>query len=224
MISSRMPLRTALALGVVAACFVLLLAERTGLLPVLHPFATALYEWAVVIGGFAILLGVGSVAWLHVRRIQGGQAGWWQSLALLAVMLAVFLAGIVNPAGDRSPLVEWAFDSVLAPGAAALLALTVFFLGATLYHLVRVGRRGGAWVLAGLLFMLVAQTPAARALLPPEYTAPNGVAAGWIAWVIETPVTATLRGALLGVALALVVVVVRFVAGAWGGPRPGGQP
>ncbi len=220
MISSRMPLRTALALAVMALCFVLLVAERTGSLPVLHPFATLAYEWAVVVGGFAILLGVGSVGWLHVRRIQSGQPGWWQSLGLLAVMVTLFVAGMANPAGERSPLVEWAFDSVLAPGASALLALTVFFLAAALFHLVRVGRRGGAWVLAGLLFMLLVQTPAARALLPPEYRAANA----WLAWIIESPVTATLRGVLLGVGLALLVVVVRFVAGARPGPRVGKQP
>lgn len=206
MISSRMPLRSVIAVGVMAACFALILVDRTGLLPGLAPFSLALYEWAIILGGVAILLGVVNVLWTHLRRIQRGEADWWQSLALVVVLLAVLLAGIVNPAGDRSPLLEWVFDSVLAPGYAALFALIIFFLAAAVYHRVRIGRPGGGWVLAGLLLMMMAQTPAAQALLAPGWSST-------IAWIANGPVTATVRGALLGVGLALIVVALRALLG-----------
>ncbi len=206
MISSRMPVRSAIALGVMIACFVLILVDRIGVLPGLHPLSLALYEWAVILGGVAILLGVINVLWVHLGRIQHGEADWWQSLVLVVVLLAVLLAGIVNPDGDRSPLLEWVYDAVIAPGYAALYALIVFFLCAALFHRVRVGRPGGGWVLAGLLLMLLAQTPAARTLLSPTVAAS-------IAWLSNVPVTATLRGALLGVGLALVVIALRALFG-----------
>jgi hypothetical protein len=206
MISSRMPLRTAIALALIAGCFVLVFADRTGLLPALAPITAALYAWAVVLGAFALLLGAGSVLWLHMRRIQSGQAGWWQSLALVGALVAVFVAGIVNPAGARSPLIEWTFDSVLAPGYGALYASMVFFLGAAIYHLVRVGRRGGGWVLGGLLFMAFAQMPALRLIVPTAY-------ADAAVWIVETPVSASVRGVILGVALGLIVVAARYLAG-----------
>lgn len=206
MISSRMPLRSAVALGVMAACFVLILVDRTGLLPGLAPLSLALYEWAIILGGVAILLGVVNVLWVHLRRIQRGEADWWLSLVLVVVLLAVLLAGIVNPAGDRSPLLEWVFDSVIAPGYAVLFALIGFFLAAAVYHRVRIGRPGGGWVLAGLLLMLLTQTPAAQTLLAPTWSTT-------LAWIANGPVTATLRGALLGVALALIVVALRALLG-----------
>jgi len=206
MISSRMPIRSAIALGVMIACFVVILIDRIGVLPGLHPFALALYEWAVILGGVAILLGVVNVLWVHLRRIQHGEADWWQSLVLVVVLLAVLLAGIVNPDGDRSPLLEWVYDAVIAPGYAALFALIVFFLGAALFHRVRVGRPGGGWVLVGLLLMLMVQTPAARTLLSPTVAASIG-------WLSNVPVTATLRGALLGVGLALVMIALRALFG-----------
>jgi len=206
MISARMPLRSAIAIGIMAACFALILADRTGLLPRLAPFTLALYQWAIILGGVALLLGVLNVLWVHMRRIQHGQSAWWQSLVLVVALLAVLLAGLVNPAGDRSPLLEWTFDSVIAPGYAALFALMIFFLGAAIYHRVRLGRAGGGWVLAGLLLMLLAQTPAAQTLLAPAWSAA-------ITLILNGPVTATLRGAPLGVGLALIVVALRVLAG-----------
>lgn len=206
MISSRMPLRTAIALGVLAACFVLVFADRTGLAPALAPVVAALYEWAVVLGAFALLLGVVGAAWMHVRRIQRGEPGWWQSLALLGVLVAVLAAGIVNPEGSRSPLVELIFDSVIAPGAGALFAAMIFFLAAAIYHMARVGRRGGAWVLAGLLLMTLTQMPAAQQIVPAAY-------GSWALRILEGPVTATVRGVLLGVGLGLIVVAVRYTLG-----------
>jgi hypothetical protein len=206
MISSRMPLRTAIALALVAGCFVMVFTERTGLLPALAPITVALYEWAVVLGAFALLLGSGSVLWLHARRIQGGAAGWWQSLALVVTLAAVFAAGLVNPAGARSPLIEWTFDSVLAPGYGALFAMMVFFLGAAIYQLVRVGRRGGGWVLGGLLFMALTQMPALRLIVPANV-------ADAALWIVEAPVTASARGVLLGVGLGLIVVALRALTG-----------
>lgn len=206
MLSLRLPLRTYVALGVFAVCLVLIVLERAGALPVLRPVTSALYEWAVVLGAVALLLGVLNVLWLHLRRIQHGQTGWWNSLALVLMLVAVLAAGIISPAGERSPLIEWVFTSLLAPGYGALFALLVFFSAAALYQMVRMGKRGGGWVLFGLLLMLLAQMPATRRLLAPGFS----IAA---LWVVEWPLTATLRGVLLGVGLALMLVALRTIAG-----------
>lgn len=206
MLSTYARLRTYLALGIVIACGVVVFVDRSGLLPAIGPYAGALYTWAVILGAAALLLGVFSVLWVHVQRIQSGRGGWWQSLILVVVMVAVIVAGAINGPGERSPLIEWVYDSLIAPGYAALYALMAVFVAGAIYHMVRVGRRGGAWVLAGLLLMMAAQTPAAAALAPPSLSA-------GLRWLIDAPIAATLRGALLGVGLGLTVIAFRFVLG-----------
>ncbi|MDQ3249115.1 MAG: hypothetical protein M3Q45_07880, partial [Chloroflexota bacterium] len=89
---------------------------------------------------------------------------------------------------------------------AMLFALTAFFMAAAAYRVLRVGRTGGAWMLTGVLLMLVAQMPVASNLLPPAWAALAG-------WTLTYPVMATLRGALLGSALALLIAGVRFLTG-----------
>ena len=122
------------------------------------------------------------------------------------MLVTVLASGIISPLGERSPLIEWVFTALLAPGYGALFALLVFFIAAALYQMVRVGRPGGAWVLAGLLLMLLAQMPAARGLLAPVYSSAA-------VWIVEGPLTATQRGVLLGVGLGLILVAGRTVLG-----------
>jgi hypothetical protein len=164
------------------------------------------YTWAILLGGVALLLGVVNVLWLHIRRIALGQRDWGLSLVLVAVLVAVASSGLLSPAGAASPLLEWIFDAVIAPGQAALFALLVFFMAAAAFQYLRIGRRGGAWLLAGFLVILAAQTPFVTAWLPPG----SADAANWF---LNAPVMAALRGVLLGGSLALLVVGLRLLLG-----------
>jgi hypothetical protein len=159
-----------------------------------------------LLAGFALLLGVANVFLVHLRRIYTGQPGWTASMGLLVALFAVFVAGLVDPRGAASPLVEWLFDSIIAPGQATLFALLAFFMAAAAYRYLRIGRTGGAWMLAGTLLMLVAQLPVAASSLPDSFKL-------WMDWLLMQPVMAVMRGALLGSGLALLIVGLRFLLG-----------
>lgn len=199
------PFRWLIALFILAAMVVVGL-DRTGLVPALQPIMAHFYQWLMLFGGVALLVGVVNVAWLHLRRIQAGQRDWVLSLVLLAVLVPVAVAGLLNPLGAGSPLLQWVFDSVVAPGQAALFALLLFFMAAAAYRYLRFGRPGGAWLLAGTLIVLVVQMPAATAWVP----------AAWVDatfWFMDGPMMAALRGLLLGSAIAMLVTGLRLLLG-----------
>lgn len=211
---ARRSLRTWTTLGILVICFVLVFLDRTGFgassggqMQGAVQLATAsLYDWAVVLAAVVLVLGAVNLLWVHVLRIQHGQAGWWQSLLLVVALVGVLIAGFVNPSGDRSPLVEWTFDSLLAPGYAALFALLAFFTASAIYQQMNVRSASGRWVVVGVLAMALAQMPAARVLLPAQFSST-------MVWMVDVPLTATLRGVLIGVALALVIVAARYLLG-----------
>ncbi|MCS6828692.1 MAG: hypothetical protein NZ553_18935 [Caldilinea sp.] len=167
------------------------------------------FEWAILLAGVALLLGVVNVVWLHIRRILLGQRDWMLSLALLAVLTAVIGAGLLSPAGIVNPLLDWIFDALIAPGQAALYALLVFFMAAAAFQHLRVGRRGGAWMLLGFLLVLLVQTPFDGAALGVGETMDR--LADVTRWFLDAPVMAALRGALLGGGLALLVTGIRLL-------------
>jgi hypothetical protein len=197
---------TYFVLLITAACFVVVVLDRTGAAPALRPVTTLLYASTVLLAGFALLLGVANVFLIHVHRIYSGRPDWVASIGLVVALFAVFVAGVVDPLGTTGPLVEWLFDSLIAPGQATLFALLAFFMAAAAYRYLRIGRPGGAWMLLGALLMLVVQVPAIAPLLAPAVQTR-------INWIVSQPLTAVMRGALLGGGLGLLVVGLRFLLG-----------
>ena len=113
------------------------------------------FETVLLLAGVSLLLGVVNVLALHLRRIVLGQQDWLLSLLLIAVLIAVAGAGLLTPAGAASPLLEWVFDALIAPGQRALFALLVFFMAAAAFQFLRIGQPGGLWMLAGFLLLLL---------------------------------------------------------------------
>ncbi len=166
--------------------------------------ATTLYGWALLLGGFAIILGIANAVRFHLFRVQRGQKEWQFSLLLLVVFALVLGAGISSPEGTTGLLSEWVFDAVLAPGQATLFALTGIFLLSSAYYFLRVDRPGGLWILAGALLMLLVQTPFLYQIVPESVVE-------LVDWLLSWPVMAAMRGVLLGGALAVLFISLRLI-------------
>ncbi len=204
MFSSRSNWLNRIVLLVVLANAGVIISTRLGL-PLAPPAAAAtLYGWALVLGGFAMLLGIANAVRFHLVRVQRGQREWPLSLLLLIVFALVLGAGVSSPEGTTGLLSEWVFDAVLAPGQAMLFALTGIFLLSAAYHFLRVDRPGGIWILAGVLLMLLVQTPFLYQIVPESVVE-------LVDWLLSWPVMAAMRGVLLGGALAVLFISLRLI-------------
>jgi hypothetical protein len=77
-------------------------------------------------------------------------------------------------------------------------------MAAAAYRYLRIGRPGGVWLLAGVLLVFAVQMPIAHTLLPDAF-------ANLIGWLVDVPIMAALRGALLGSSFAVIMIAVRFL-------------
>jgi hypothetical protein len=190
----------------IVAGVVVLLVDRTGIAPDLGAVLATGYQWLMLLAGVTLLIGTVNVVAMHLWRIGGGQRDWVLSLLLVAVLVAVFVAGVISPAGANGPLLAWVFDTLVAPSQAALFSLLVFFMAAAAFRYLRINRPGGAWMLAGAVIVLLAQWPLLTQWLPPAY--------GEVSfWLLDAPVMAALRGVLLGSGIALLIVGLRLLVG-----------
>ena len=153
---------------------------------------------------FGLLAGIFNLLYIHAQRIWRGRPEWSMSLVLIGVALAVFSVGMVESSGAFGPLMQWVFHNILTPVPAALFALLAFFLAAAAYRFLRIGRHGSSWMLAGALLMMLTQMPLLRGLLP-------DAAYATMHWLIDKPVMAAMRGVLLGMSLAMLMVGVHLV-------------
>ncbi len=205
MFSSRSGWSNRIGLLVALACAFVVISARFELEITPAALATTLYSWALLLGAFALLLGVLNALWYHLLRVQRGQKEWLLSLLLLIAFALVFGAGVTSPKGSAAPVAEWVFDAILAPGQATLFALTGFFLLSAAFHYLRFTRPGGLWILAGALLMLLVQTPASHQLMPVALV-------DLFNWLLNWPVMAAMRGVLLGGVLGLLIISIRLVA------------
>ena len=195
---------TYLIAAIAVGALILIGLDLTSTLPLLRDLTTQFYRWLLLLGAVALLLGVISVAWVHVRRIQRGLPEWHNSLVLVVAMAAVVIAGMASPAGHRAPIVELLFNSVILPGQATLFALLAFFMAAAAFRYLRIGRSGGGWMLAGALIMFLMQVPMLSDIWP-------NVLVDSAFWLLNVPVMAATRGAILGGSLALLVASISFL-------------
>ena len=206
MFAQRSPWINRIALLIVALVAGLLLVDRFASDLPTRPIAVLLYTWALLLSAFTLILGVFHLLWTHLDRIQQGSQEWPLSLLLVVAFVLVLVAGLAAPGGVTTPLLEWTFDALIAPGQASLFALTGFFVVAAAYRYLRLGNPGGLWILAGALITLLVQTPLSQQALPPVVTQ-------FADWLLLGPVMAVMRGALLGGALAAIFAALRLFFG-----------
>jgi hypothetical protein len=195
-----------IGLAIIFVTATLIMVDRFALWPALEPVANLLYAWVLVMAAFTLLLGIAGVVWNHLDRIRRGESEWSLSLLLVISLSSVLVVGLLSPGGTTGPLLEWTFDALIAPGQASLFALTGFFILAAAYRYLRLDRSDALWVLTGTLLALFVQTPLTQQVLPPIFVTLAD-------WLLVWPVMAALRGALLGGALAVLLVGVRLLAG-----------
>jgi hypothetical protein len=178
------------------------LATLVGLL-LIPELGNLLLEWAAFLAAVALLLGILNLLSIHLRRSAKGNI---YSLVLVVAMLAIFGLALTDALGVTEGGVNEAFMLVQVPLEAALASLLAFFL---LFAGIRLWQRQrSGWsvlFLITVLLLLISQSPlpaAVEGLVEPVRT-----------FIYAVVVTAGVRGFLLGVALATIILSLRLLAG-----------
>lgn len=180
--------------------------------PTLFTVRQTLVDWAVVLAALAVLLGVLNLLIVHTRRLEQGERG--AAYSLLTVIAVVFTLGIgvAESIGADGPVLYEAtsmtnvlFRGVVSASLASLAALVMIFLVAAAVRLMRT--RPGGWSLLFLGVVVVGLV----GWIPLAALRPLGALRDWL---MQVPAAAGSRGILLGVALGVLVIGVRFLMGA----------
>jgi hypothetical protein len=159
-----------------------------------------LLEGAIIIGAFALILGLWNLVQVHERRIRRRERGWGMSLVILVSGLGSLAFGL---AAWQTPALGWFFRYLLLPLQASVGALLAFAVVGAAVRVWRLGsREGTVFLVVGVLVLL--------GTLPTE----SGPLA-WLAparnWIVGVPTLAAVRGLLLGAALGIVATGLRVL-------------
>lgn len=159
-------------------------------------------ESAVIVVGFALLLGLLNVLIVHFRRIGRREEGWVYSIFLVGIALVVLVAGIPGPESD---VVTWLFDHVQFPLQAATFSLLAFYVATAAYRAFRLRSLESLAFVVAVVVVLLGQVPLGRYLSEYLPAAKD--------WILDVPSTAGVRGIIIGVALGTIATGVRVLIG-----------
>ena len=159
-----------------------------------------LIEWAVIVAGFALILGLFNILRVHGGRVGRRRQGWPYSLVLLLAMMVSWIPPIMSAGNVQEMFDRAVFDYVISPLGASLAALVVFTLALAAFRLLRVRRSAGA-----VFFLLIV---AVVLLGSAPFTGLESLA-DIRDWIVNVPGMAGMRGLLLGVALGTVITALR---------------
>lgn len=175
-------------------------------IPLLASVRDELIRWAVIVAGFAFILGFFNLLRVHSGRVRKPGGGYSLILILSALTsLVLTLVALLIP--SLRFLGDWWFRYILSPLQATVAGLIAFVLAVAAFRLLRHRRE------AGVLVFLVATIVVLLGTLP--LPAPAG---NWLAnlrtWWMNVPAMAGMRGLLLGVGLGVLLIGLRVLSGA----------
>ena len=203
----KSPFATAVAMGV----GLLVLVGYFVPVPVLAGLRLLLLQWAVILAGVALLVGMANLIQYHIENLRSKQ-NIGSVLLLASLGLTFMLTLYFSP---QSAPVQWLFSAVLIPGSVALMALLVFTLAYAAVRLLR--RRPGVF---SVLFLGTAILILLGAVALPGIGSLPFISNTLRPWLAQVPAVAGARGILLGVGLGTVATGLRILLGS---DRPYGE-
>ena len=162
-----------------------------------------LTDWAIVIAGFAVLIGIFNLIAVQMEKIRMRQAGSIYGAVLVLSLMLTFGFGLLL--GPDHPFMRLAVDAVIVPVEAALMAILAVTL---IYASIRLLRRrvdlmSSLFLVVAVLF-LIAIMPTPIGQLP---------GSAFIIEVVGMFSRGGARGLLLGIALGTLLTGLRVLFG-----------
>jgi hypothetical protein len=164
-----------------------------------------LLGWAIILAGFAVLLGIFNLAMVHWKKINdAGHHNIYSIVLVVSMILTMLLVTISGPTGSLS---LWIFNTFQVPAEISLLAVLAVVL---IYAVTRLLARRPKWYtilfLGTVLLVLVGSVPLYFVGELSFFTTVQN-------WLTQVPAVAGARGLLLGVALGTVATGLRILMG-----------
>ncbi len=167
-------------------------------------------DWTIVIGVFAMALGIWSLTKVSMEKVRRRSDDWQYSIVALAGLAAMILFSIwswatggIEHALSGYMFVQF-FDYVMVPIQATMFSLLAFFIASAAYRAFR------ARSLLASLLLIAAVIVMLRVVYMGPLSEPANVMADWI---INVPNLAAKRAILVGVGLGIVATALKVILG-----------
>ncbi|OGK12205.1 MAG: hypothetical protein A2Y63_05375 [Candidatus Riflebacteria bacterium RBG_13_59_9] len=199
--------------------------------PAMQGVGDRLKIFVMIIGAFAMLLGINSILGQHIEKIGKKRSGYGYSWVLIIGFVAMMIAWIpwwaAPPEGaavyypwggleNNKGVFYWMFFWILVPMQATMFSILAFFIASAAYRSFRAKTLEATVLLVAAVIVMLGRVPLGTSL-----TSWLSDAGFWnnlrletmTSWLLNIPNAAGFRGIVLGVALGIIATSVRIIFG-----------
>ena len=210
-----------------------------------HPFSEGLraelIKWSLIIGPFALVIGVVTLVHTHTIRIKRRVEHWQYSYLVFIGMIVMVAFGL--PTGPKNEVFEWLFDNVQVPMEATMFSLLAFFIASASYRAFRARTLEATLLLVAALIVMIGNAPIGDLLwnkldsvveiipvlehipalehiipvleqiIPVLEHIPENIPSTARQWILDNPNLSSRRGIILGVSLGVISQSIRIIFG-----------
>lgn len=175
-----------------------------------------LLQWASIIGGFTLALGVVSIVRVNWKNIRRREKGWFYSALVLASVFAMAIPSVL-PA-RWSPLFgtldgsiyDWLFINLDAPMMSTMFAMLAFYIASAAYRAFRARNIQATLLLVTAAIIMLVRVPMGEALIAAvHHSLPNLINK----FIMGGANVAVQRGIIIGAALGAASMSLRIILG-----------
>lgn len=168
----------------------------------LAPVRSTLVEGALILGSFALLLGVLNLLATHGQRVIKKEQGRpvLSAVLILACLVTLAVGVLLGPLSTAS---IWIMSYIYEPVQSTLAALLAFMLVSALFRTSSLRTPQATVMIVAALLMLLWQLPLVDSLTPQLASARE--------WFVQLPLASIVRGAMIGTALGALVTALRLL-------------
>ena len=164
-----------------------------------------LMDWAMIIGAFALVLGLGSLLRTHLDKIRNRRTDYGYSFITLLSFAGMFFFGIFYGVKPGTTF-DWLFQNVETPLDATVFSLLAFYMASAAFRSFRARSAEATVLLVVAIIVMLGRVP-----ITDFFTAVN--LHGVSEWLMSVPAMAAKRGIGFGVALGVVATSLRILLG-----------
>jgi len=170
-----------------------------------HPISQTIKEgadrWIIIVGAFAIVLGLASFFHVHTRKIMRKNKDSFFSIVAIVSLIAMALVGIIGKDGIDNWLFNNLYGSIIVPLDATMFSLLSFYIASAAFKAFKARNAMAFALLLTAIIVMLGRVSFGSFL--------NST----VEWIMVYPNTAAQRGIIIGIGLGIIATSLKIILG-----------
>ena len=182
-----------------------------------HPVSQSIYNevlnWTIIIKAFALIMGIASLAKLHLGKIKKKTKHYFLSYITLAGLVFMSVAGVVF--GKECAAFKFVYNNMQVPMQATMFSLLAFFIASASYRAFRARTLEATLLLMSAGIVIIGQTQLGELIA--NWTTVSGMTildfSAIKEWILNYPNVAIKRALIFGITIGIISTSIKIITG-----------